>query len=183
MTDDKLPRQNTDEILSRAIKTLEFEAATRGNVILATIELEEIIDHIIANYFCDNDKQADFRSTFLTDCGLTSKIDILKDILKINYPEIYTKIISYFEGKAPKILGIAKLRNQLAHSRVSYTEGYAVDEKMEEAIILQARSKKGLPVPYKLTKTEAKQKLKEIDAVCGTLINVLILVRRKQGRF
>lgn len=87
----------------------------RGKFIDLTVDIETIMDDVLANHFCSPKIQNDFKQYILDETMFNRKIELFKKILKANYPALYKKYESHIDFKKLK-----DVRNRFAHNKISY---------------------------------------------------------------
>lgn len=87
----------------------------RGKFIDLTIDIESIMDDILAFHFCSVDKYNQFKRYILEDIMFNKKKDIFQSLLKEKYSELYNQYADYID-----VSKLKDTRNKFAHNRVTF---------------------------------------------------------------
>ena len=140
----------------------------RGNYLVDAIEIEGIIDDVLAiHFFKNNDAQyVDFQGFILKELQFGAKIKILVSLLNSKYPNLLNKHTSL----ANELEKIRDFRNRLAHSQLDTTVEY-IEKKQTDRIQLMFY-KDGKRQYQEITKADFDKKLQEVSSVKISLMEI-----------
>lgn len=87
----------------------------RGKFIDLTIDIESILDDILAIHFCQPKRHNEFKQQVLEEMMFSRKIELFKTTIKDKYPKIFEQHQSHIDFKKLK-----DTRNKFAHNRFSF---------------------------------------------------------------
>lgn len=146
----------------------------RGRFLDQAIPIEMLIDDIISWHFCPEDtRQSLFFSLVSPKLTFSTKIQILKTILQLRYPDLLKEY--------PKLIGEIKelknLRNKFAHSMLDASEEFL--EKGYDDRIRLIFYKKGKKKYLVVKVDDILERLKTCSRVLLALVNIQKGVRQR----
>jgi len=148
-------------------------AQIRGPFLEQAIYIERIIDDIVSLHFCpDETKRNLFFSLVMPEINFAYKIDILKQLLKLCYPDLAKK----YPKLSKDLVNIKDFRNDIAHAMLDTSDEF-MSKKYSDRIQFTS-FKKGQTKPHEITSDDIKEKLKD----CTRVILMLVEIQTEVGK-
>ncbi len=140
--------------------TFLYDQNTRTQIIYNGIYLDELVGEIIAWHFCPSEeKHLWFKSLIFRtgELSFSKKIDILKEILKHSYPDIFDAT----RGLIERLHEIRRMRNDFAHSELIINESKLLENfgKPPKGICLRSIKKGGMTEAF-YSEADMKEQIK-----------------------
>lgn len=164
-----LPMDENDEFDKHFAYVIDLATKIRGPFINYVIDIERIINDIIANFFCSNESRRRlFFSSVLngSELSFSQKTRILKAAIEYDYPEIYQAYPKLFD----QLDKIRRFRNRLAHAMLDTTEDF-LNKRVKDRIQL-TYFEDGQTKQQVVTQSEIKKRLAECSQVLLKLVDI-----------
>ena len=163
-----------DELNQQLDQLFNLSAQIRGPFLEQAIFIERIIDGIVSNHFClDETRRNFFFSLIMPEIVFFKKINIIKQLLKLHYPDLdikYPKLNKELEN-------IINFRNEIAHAMLDTSDEFMSKKYLDR---IQFKSfKKGQTEPHEVTSEDIKEKLKDCTRIILMLAKIQSEVKKR----